>query len=351
MKTQVKIDLRSLFSILILTTVALPGCQTTHAPAVMRSADNKHVEVQISLNRKSLMWDQSLGAEVRKKSTQLSKERRSDLTSLHFLGEAALLERNTLTAKDQAKLILNRDIKNDGAIKIQIKAALIEQKPHAALLLSDNALDVTPQDAELYSLKGLAHSQLGNPIIAKAMWTKALSLDPLNISALMNLGVLFFNAGHVNKAGAHFDKVIAIVPRHQDALLGKALVYSAQGEAQHALQTLETLNKSFGDNPLVLENIANIAKEHLKDYRLAMKYVEKILALKRTDRNSLESAVSLKQELKKRLAAEETQLSDESLREMAEVSSAQSAVASGQALSQMSLDDSNEITRLEESIK
>jgi len=36
---------------------------------------------------------------------------------------------------------------------------------------------------------------------------------------------------------------------------------------------------------------------------------------------------------------------------MAEVSSAQSAVASGQALSQMSLDDSNELTSLEESIK
>jgi tetratricopeptide (TPR) repeat protein len=297
------------------------------------------------------MWDQSLGAEVSKKSSQLSKERRSDLNSIRFLAEAALLERNTHAAKEQAKLLLNRDIKNDSAIKIQVKAALLEKKPHAALLLSDNALDISPQDAEIYSLKGLAHAQMGNSIIAKAMWTKALGLDPLNISALMNLGVLFFNSGHVNKAGAHFDKVLAIVPRHQDALLGKALVQSAQGEPQKALVALEAISKEFSTNAVVLENIANVAKEHLKDYRLAMKYVEKILALKRTDRNSLESAVALKQELKKRLAAEETQLSDESLREMAETSSSQSTLTSGQALSQMSLDDSNDISRLEESIK
>ena len=351
MKTLVNEYFGSLLSFLIISAFATTGCQTTHAPAVVRSADNKHVEVQISLNRQSLMWDQSLGAEVSKKSSQLSKEKRSDLNSIRFLGEAALLERNTLGAKEQAKLLLNRDIKNDSAMKLQVKAALIEKKPHAALLLSDNALDISPQDAEIYSLKGLAHSQLGNSIIAKAMWTKALTLDPLNISALMNLGVLFFNSGHVNKAGANFDKVLALVPKHKDALLGKALVHSAQGEAHHALVTLETLSKSFAENPVVLENMANIAKEHLRDYRLAMKYVEKILALKQTDRNSLESAVALKQELKRRLAADEAKMSDESLREMAEVNSSQSALASGQALSQMSLDDATELTRLEESVK
>jgi len=351
MKKRMNATIGSLFSTLLLANFTLAACQTTHAPVVMRSADNKQVEVQISLNKQSLMWDQSLGAEVSKKSMQISKERRSDLNSIHFLGEAALLERNTRSANQQAKLMLNRDTKSESAIKIQIKAALIEQRPHAALLLSDNALDIAPQDAEIYSLKGLAHTQLGHPIIAKAMWTKALSLDPLNISSLMNLGVLFFNAGHVNKAGAHFDKVLAIVPRHQDALMGKALVHSAQGEPQHALQALKTLSTRYSDNPIVLENIANIAKEHLKDYQLAMKYVEKILALKKTDRKSLESAVAIKQELKKRLAAEETQLSDESLREMADASATSHALSSGHARNHMSLDDSNEIARLEESIK
>lgn len=351
MKKRLNTKIGPIVSSLLLSTIASTACQTTHAPAVMRSADNKNVEVQISLNKQSLMWDQSLGAEVSKKTQQISKEQRTDLNSILFLGEAALLERDSRQANEQAKLILNRDVKNSSAIKIQVKAALIDNKPHAALLLCDNALDITPQDAEIYTLKGLAHAQLGHPLIAKAMWNKALSLDPLNIAALMNLGVLLFNSGHVNKAGANFDKVLAIVPHHKDALMGKALVHSSQGEAQRAIQILEEVHKSSAQNPIVLENMAKIAKEHLQDYPLALKYVEKILALKRNDRKSLETAVTLKQDLKRRLVAQETQLSDESLREMAEVSATQSTVASGHALNQSNTDDSNEISRLEESIK
>lgn len=334
-----------------ISAMTLAGCQTTHAPTVMRSADNKTVAVQVSLDKQSLLWDQSLGTDVANKSKKIDASGSTDLNAIQFKGEAALLERNTRAANANAKRMLNHDVRNGAALKIQIKAALIDQKPRTALLLCDNALDSSPQDADLISLKGLAYSQLGQLIIAKAMWNQALRLDPLNIPTLMNLGVLLFNHGHTQRAGAHFDKVLALVPRHKDALLGKALVYSAQGDAQRAVRLLEDVRTNTSESPLVLTNLANIAREHLKDYGLALNYVEKILALKRSDRKSLETAVTLKQDLKRRMAAQKVELSDESLREMAELSAQSAPSVSEHALNQGAIGEENELNRLEESIK
>lgn len=258
---------------------------------------------------------------------------------------------SAVNAATQAKSILSTDLRNLPAMKILIKEALLEKKPHEAIELCENALLIATQDADLYSLQALAQYQLNYPLYAKALWQKALNLDPLHVASLMNLGLLLFQNGHTEKAGAHFDKILAIAPDHLNALTGRALVMSAQGQSERAISMLEEVLRKKGDNALLLENLALISRDRLKDYKLALKYTERLLALKQTDRRTLETAVSLKQDIKRMIAAQNKTLSDESLREMASASPSQSATRAEQEAPQAQQLMSNDLMKMEDFLK
>jgi len=309
--------------------------------------------VQVSDDQRSLMWNNTapkLDSGLNKSSA--GKRATADAATLQAHAEMALLGRMTQSAVENAKAILGTDIRNVKAMKTLIKAALMERKSHEALALSETAQSLSPQDPELFALEGIAQHQLGNVIYAKALWNKTLSLDPLHIPTLMNLGVMLFQNGHINRAGAQFDKVISLVPQHLDAQVGKALVMSAQGQAAEAVAELETILKKTGDTPLILENLALIYRDRLKDYKQAARYVDRALAAGKSDRRTTEMAINMKQELRRLLASQEKQLSDESLREMA-AQSAQTSAAAGEtpAAAGNSQDSSSELFKLEESIK
>lgn len=324
------------------------GCQTTRRPSAIRSADNSALLVQVSQDPSSLMWNEGRfkSSEALKQPTAAVKSP-TDTVALQTRAELSLLGHMTRSASENARAILRHDMRNVKALKSLIKAALIERKPHEALLLTNSAMSVAPQDAELFSYEALAQYQLDNPLYAKALWNKALSLDPLHIPTLMNLGVFLFQNGHSKKAGAHFDRVLALQPQHLDAQVGRALVLSAEGSHDDAVSALEAILKKTGDNALVLENLALISRERLKDYKKASRYVERTLALRSADRRSIETAVGMRQELRRLMAGQEKRLTDENLREMAETPAAEAGEGSGSG----SQGGSAELQKMEDSIK
>ncbi|NBO38060.1 hypothetical protein EBU99_05710 [bacterium] len=326
--------------------LTLFGCQTTRLPSAQKSADNTSLLVQVSADQRSLMWTESQSKNI--ESLVADKRTSTNIAALQMNAELALLGHLTRPAIENAQAILRSDLRQVKAIKTLVKAALIEHKPHEALALCESALAHSPQDAELYSLQGLIQYQLENPLYAKALWNKALSIDPMHIPTLMNVGVLLFQNGHISKAGGHFDRVLAIQPNHLDAQVGRALVMSAQGQAQDAVELLEAVMKKTGDNALILENLAYISRDRLKDLKRASSYVERSLALGKSDRKSLEAAVGMRQELRRMMAAQERRMSDENLRDMA----AQSANAAvGEQSSVNSNSASQDLLKMEESIK
>jgi tetratricopeptide (TPR) repeat protein len=167
----------------------------------------------------------------------------------------------------------------------------------------------------------------------------------------MNMGVFLLNNGHYKRAGAHFDKVIAIQAEHSDALVGRALVMSAEGRANEASTALEEVLRKNGDSALVLTLLTQITREHLKDYTRAARYVERMLALQNSDRRTLEQAVTMKQELKRLMETNSKNYSDENLRKMADHSPAASHQAAREVTSAQSDSQNDELHKLEESIK
>lgn len=338
--------------LLITTPILTAACQTTRLPTAVRSADNSMLLVQVSEDPRSLMWQD--GQSEKTKPTNASEKNvtaTSDSASLQMRAELLLLGRQTASAAEQARTILRRDLRNTRALKTLIKSALMENKLHEASTLAATAMGLAPQDAELYSLEGLTQFRLNHPLYAKALWNKALSLDPLHIPTLMNMGVLLFEHGHTKKAGAHFDRVLAIQPNHLDASVGRALVLSAEGQPEQAVVELEGLMKKTGDNSLILENLAYISRDRLKDYKRAGKYVERTLALKKVDRRSLETAVGLKQELRRLMAAQNTRMSDENLRELASSQSTSNTSAKSDLSTPVSEGGGSELEKMEAGLK
>lgn len=338
--------------LLITTPMLAAACQTTRLPTAIRSADNSMLLVQVSEDPRSLMWqdgnsDKIKLANAREKVTTSA----NDAATLQMRAELSLLGRQTASAADQARAILRRDLRNTRALKTLIKSALMENKMHEASALASTAMGLAPQDAELYSLEGLTQFRMNNPLYAKALWSKALSLDPLHIPTLMNMGVLLFDNGHAKKAGAHFDRVLAIQPNHLDASVGRALVLSAEGQPEQAVAELEALMKKTGDNSLILENLAYISRDRLKDYKRAGQYVDRTLALKKVDRRSLETAVGLKQELRRLMAAQNTRMSDENLRELASAQADNQTTVKSDARSAAGDSEVSELRKMEEGLK
>jgi len=338
-----------LFSVGILAV----GCQTTRRPMAMKSADSSSMIVQVSDDKRSLMWSGQNTAKDKatRDSGFVTKSSDNSIASLQMHAELALVGHLPKAASENARSILRADFKNVRALKTLIKAALLEKNHFEAQTFSETALILAPQDAEIYSLQGLVQLQLNRPLYARALWKKSLSLDPLHIPTLMNLGVLMFQHGHSATAGAHFDKVLAVVPQHLDAQVGRALVLSAQGNADSAVALLDSILKKTGENALVLENLALIARDRLKDYPRANAYVERSLALGKSDRRVFETAVGMKQELRRLMSAQSKPLNDESLRELAASVTEQSGSVTDAAARDASQSASSELSAMEESLK
>jgi tetratricopeptide (TPR) repeat protein len=339
--------------ILVSASTLSVACQTTRRPMAIKSADSSSMTVQVSDDKRSLLWSgQSSAKDVSLKAARAQqKGSENSIASLQMHAELALVGNLPKAASENARSILRADFKNVRALKTLIKAALLEKNYFEAQTLSETAVQLAPQDAEIYSLQGLVQLQLNRPLYARALWKEALAIDPLHIPTLMNMGVMMFQNGHTAIAGAHFDKVLAVVPQHLDAQVGKALVLSAQGNAESAVMQLEGILKKTGENALLLENLALISRDRLKDYPKANAYVERTLALGKSDRRVFETAVGMKQELRRLMSSQNKPLNDESLRELA-ASGTEQAVSRGEStVRDNSVPSSTDLSAMEESLK
>ncbi|MFZ4125419.1 MAG: hypothetical protein ACOYJ2_05050, partial [Rickettsiales bacterium] len=93
------------------------------------------------------------------------------------------------------------------------------------------------------------------PLDAREDWKKALSIDPTNIPAQMNLAALYFQNRNIALAGTGFERVIALQPQNLDAQVGRALVTSASGNPEEARRSLQTVLTESPKNPLLLANL------------------------------------------------------------------------------------------------
>ena len=306
----------------------LPGCLSSKNSNVVESTDDgQSVTLQMASDEKSVL------AVERKSEAKQAREEliaRGELSSqlMNSVAELSLLAGNPDQAEKEAREVLKKEIKNTDAVTVLVKVAIYRNRHKEAVLLADNGLAIDPRDADLLSIKGLALYKIGDSSAAKSMWQKALQQKPTHISSLLNLATLHYHNQNLAQAGTAFEKVLTLQSENADAMVGKALVLSAQGQPESARILLVDQLKKTPQAGLVLYNLAIIEKEKFQNFKASLEYTSAYLDSSKKDRKQTEKLIVQKEELKALVAKQQGPLSDEQLRQMASTSARSQRVAS-----------------------
>jgi len=112
------------------------------------------------------------------------------------------------------------------------------------------AIEKDPTNPNYYTVKGSIYDKMNNLTESETAYNKAIELDPKNVDALINLGVLYFNkAGEINnkaneqKDNAKFEAMI----KQRDDIFKKALPFleKAHELAPDDASTMESLKTIY----------------------------------------------------------------------------------------------------------
>lgn len=153
----------------------------------------------------------------------------------------------------EAKQVLRRDEKNVAAMKNLAGAFHAQKKYELALAIIENAIELDPDDPELYFGKAMAHLGLKDKIRARLALEKASGL-PTGGSAEThnNLGVMYHEAGDFAGAESEYRKALSRSPGFLAAQvnLGNALKGQQKyAEASEALLKAKELGPKAPEVP------------------------------------------------------------------------------------------------------
>ena len=166
----------------------------------------------------------------------------------------------------------------------------------------DHAIALCPEDPELYNMRGVAWSKMGDGARAAEDWRKAADLAPFDAGPYMNIGVdlmrqgafdraieafgtalerdpedatvhsnlgtAFQKRGELDKAIAHYDKAIALRPDYANAFSNRAYARHLKGDHEGAIADCDKALELNGQLPSALVNRAH-ALAALKEHRSA----------------------------------------------------------------------------------
>ena len=140
------------------------------------------------------------------------------VTRLHLRDlEGALNDLTRSIQLDQAK-----EYPRTFAFRAQAYLGL--RRPREALVDLEAALELEPQEAQLWLFRAVAHGQLGDPRAALQDLNKALELDPQRADAWANRGAMRLAEGDLQGALADMSKAIELEPRAPQPYLNRAMV-------------------------------------------------------------------------------------------------------------------------------
>jgi tetratricopeptide (TPR) repeat protein len=100
----------------------------------------------------------------------------------------------------------------------------------------DRAIRVSPNDADLHNLRGIAWSRAGDQARADADWQKVLELQPKSPEPYMNRGVDFLRHGAFAEAVESLQTAITIDPKYATAHNNLGVALERRGELDRAIE-------------------------------------------------------------------------------------------------------------------
>lgn len=146
-----------------------------------------------------------------------------------------------------------------------------QQRYDDASTMISRSLEQNPHWAIAHNGLGVVYAMMGNADDARREFKRAVELDPLLAAAHYNLGM---TAANVAEAAGHYRRAVEVSPLYTAARIKLAAAYSAHGETDNALLSL---NEALTFDPHSFEARANLAatyekarrfREAIEQYRL-----------------------------------------------------------------------------------
>lgn len=140
----------------------------------------------------------------------------------------------TTTSNEQAKTIQGQDEHVTAA-----KQALSAGDYNKAIEEASATIKVNANNAEAYSIRGIATALNGDTAKGLLDTKKAYDLDPNNVANYYNMAMVYKLQGQLNESKQWFEKVLEKDPSNTWSVYGIATIYADQGDDTKALDWLE----------------------------------------------------------------------------------------------------------------
>ena len=117
-----------------------------------------------------------------------------------------------------------------GSTVCQIPISWETSGPRRFRIRCECAFGSKSKDSDVLNIRALVELRNGNKALAKELFKRAIKIDPGNIAARMNLGVLLLKYRQIGGASVQFERVLKIMPHHQDARLHIAIIKASRVE-------------------------------------------------------------------------------------------------------------------------
>lgn len=166
--------------------------------------------------------------------------------------------------KDKAeKSYLNAAYRYFDAMKQSVDTSVKNLMTQKAITAYSKVLELNPANLNAKSDLGVLYAENTNePMKGITLLREVVAENPNHEMAQMNLGFLSFKSNQYEKAIERFDKVLAINPARIDMHIYKAQTYRQMNQKDHAIKELELFIASSDNKELIAEAVKLI--EELK---------------------------------------------------------------------------------------
>ena len=211
------------------------GKSQKHKKSIKQGARRSQTQAAIQQSIIEYQQGNLEGAKIR-----LEKTIQADHANSFALGFLATIEK-ALGNNERALRLFKRstDISQDNSDILHNYSGLLEQHdPEKALMLSDKAVHISPENSTYLERNGYLKWKAGDLDNALEATLKALRISPILVGAHLNLGGIYKDLGNLDQALASTLKSLELKPGYSKALYSLGRIQMTLGKTEEARKTL-----------------------------------------------------------------------------------------------------------------
>ncbi len=241
-------------------------------PTYAAMGHDRLVSEQTTANEGDLKDESAQLAEKLKKSPR-------DLNALLALARIKIILKDSNTAELLARRILAIDFRSRGAKIVMAHAAFMQKNFDGARAILRQLGGENAAESESLNLLATLHYQKGEERKAEGLYARAVKINPNDIAARMNLGILCLRGERLTQAEEQFAQVLKIKPSHADALAHMGVVQAQRGQTSQAIEYYKNAKSENPASEVASYNLA-LAQKRSGDYENAVETLEDMLKVK-----------------------------------------------------------------------